>query len=210
MDTIAVIFKDMQNLLLVCGILHALLTFGTDLIAGLRTKGYRFDTQTASLLSGIGTPTRRFVLPSNLIAGALLIAFAIGVWMVSGGNWALRVMACLLAGNALLTMTAVAFFPFHPDDPQGTPGNSKNLMLMAPAVILFVLALVFAAIGNQGWMRYVSIGVLALFVLGAMLSTFIYKVTRRTGASTGIQERTMIYSEMIWIILQAVALIKMV
>lgn len=199
---------SLVQFLLICGILSAVLTAGTDIIAGLLTRGYRFDTQTANTFGGIGTPTRRFVLPSNIIAGFLLIAFAIGVWIVTGGNWALRVMACLLAGSALLSMTAIAFFPFHPTDPPGTPENRKNLMFMAPAVIIFVLALIFAAIGNPGWLRYVSIGILALFVLGAMLSTFIYRLTRRAGASTGIQERTMIYSEMIWIILQAVALLK--
>jgi len=199
---------NLIQFLLICGILYAVLTAGTDIIAGLLTRGYRFDTQTANTFGGIGTPTRRYVLPLNIIAGFLLIAFAIGVWIVTGGNWALRVMACLLAVSSLLSMAAIAFFPFHPADPQGTPENKKNLMLMAPAVILFVLALVFAAIGNPNWLRYVSIGILALFVLGAMLSTFIYKLTRRTGASTGIQERTMIYSEMIWIVLQAIVLLQ--
>lgn len=209
METSTSFIPEIQNLLLACGILYAVLTFGTDILAGFLTRGYRFDTQTANTFGGVGTPTRRFVLPSNLIAGLLLIAFSIGVWMVPGGSWALRVMACLLAGSALLSMAAVALFPFHPADPQVTPENKKNLMLMAPAVILFVLALVFAAIGNTQWMRYVSIGILALFVLGVMLSTFIYKLTRRMGASTGIQERTMIYAEMIWIILQAVALLQL-
>lgn len=199
---------NLIQFLLICGILYAVLSAGTDIIAGLLTRGYRFDTQTANTFGGIGTPTRRFVLPLNIIAGFLLIAFAIGVWIVAGGNWALRVMACLLAASALCSMAAIAFFPFHPNDPSGTPENKKNLMLMAPAVILFVLALVFAAIGNPNWLRYLSIGILALFVLGAMLSTFIYKLTRRTGASTGIQERTMIYSEMIWIILQAIVLLQ--
>lgn len=199
---------NLIQFLLICGILYAVLTAGPDILAGLLTRGYRFDTQTANTFGGIGTPTRRYVLPLNIIAGFLLIAFAIGVWIVTGGNWALRVMACLLAASALCSMTAIAFFPFHPADPQGTPENRKNLMLMAPAVILFVLALVFAAIGNPNWLRYVSIGILALFILGGMLSTFIYKLTRRTGASTGIQERTMIYSEMIWIVLQAIVLLQ--
>ena len=198
----------LQKALLFCGILYALLICGTDILAGLLTKGYRFDTQSASLLGGIGSTTRPFVLPLNIIAGILLLACASGVWFSVDRNWGLRVMACLLAGNAIFTMVAITFFPFHPTEPVNTPENTTNVILMAISVILFVLALVFGAVGNQNWFRYYSIGTILLFILGAILSTFIYKLAPggHSGPSVGIQERTMLYAEMIWLALQAIVL----
>src|SRR5512135_1746368 len=130
----------LQKILLICGIVYALLTLGTDVVAGLLTKGYRFDTQTANTFGGIGTATRPFVLPIYIAAGLLLIAFAIGVWFAVERNWALRLMASLLVVNAILTMVAVAFFPFHPFEAGNAPVNRVNLILMATGVVVFVLA----------------------------------------------------------------------
>jgi len=198
----------LQKALLICGILYALLSFGADVVAGLLTKGYRFDKQSANILGGVGTPTRSFMLPIDIVAGILLIAFTIGIWFSVDSNWALRVMACLLAGSAAFTMVAVAFFPFHPTEPVDTPANNLNVILMAVSVILFVLAIVFGAVGNQNWFRYYSLGTLLLFILGAILSTFIYKLAGHSEPSVGIQERTMIYAELIWVALQALVLMR--
>jgi hypothetical protein len=208
MDITVGISPSLQKALLSCGILYALLVCGTDIVAGLLTEGYRFDTQTANTFGGIGTATRKFVLPLNILAGFLLLAFAAGVWFSVGGNWALRVMACLLAGNAIFTMVAVVFFPFHPTEPVNTPANTVNVTLMAVSVILFVLAIGFGAVGNQNWFRYYSIGTLLLFLFGVILSLFIYKLAGRSEPSVGIQERTMIYAEMIWVALQAIVLMR--
>jgi hypothetical protein len=201
----------LQKTLLICGILYAFLYSGTDIVAGFLTKGYRFDTQSANLLGGVGTRTRSFVLPINIIAGILLIAFASGVWVSVDRNWVLRVMACLLAANAIFTMAAVAFFPFHPNEPVNSPANKVNVILMATGVILFLLAVILGAVGSLNWFRYYSIGILLLFVLGAILSTFIYKLVSsgHSGTSVGIQERTMIYAEMIWLALLAIVLLQM-
>ena len=146
---------------------------------------------------------------TDLLAGILLLACASGIWFSVDRNWGLRVMACLLAGNALFTMLAITFFPFHPGQPVNTPENSTNVILVGVSVILFVLALVFGALGNQNWFRYYSIGTIVLFILGAILSTFIYKLAPggNSGPSVGIQERTMIYAEMLWLALQAIVLL---
>jgi hypothetical protein len=200
----------LQKALLICGILYALLTFGTDIVAGLLTKGYRFDTQTANTFGGVGTATRPVVLPITIVEGLLLIAFAIGVWFAVGQNWALRLMACLLVVNAILTMLAVAFFPFQPAEPGEAPVNRANLILLATSVALFLLAVILGAVGNHNWFRWFSVGILLLFVLGALLSIFMYKFVSAPGSGTsvGIQERTMIYAEMLWLALQALVLLR--
>jgi hypothetical protein len=60
----------LQKALLACGILAAFVFGGTDITAGLLRTGYRFDSQSASVLSAFGTATRLFVLPLLLVAAA--------------------------------------------------------------------------------------------------------------------------------------------
>jgi hypothetical protein len=210
METSAGLTALLQKVLIGCGVLAAFLYAGTDILAGLLKKGYRFDSQSASVLSGFGTTTRPFVLPLNLIAGILLIAFAAGIWLAGGQNWVVRVMACLLAGNAILAMVAVAFFPMRPGEPVNTPANTMNVIIMATSVILFLLAIGFGAAGNQNWFRYYSIGTLLIFLMGFIISLLVTRfnpgMTR--ASSVGIQERTMIYAEMIWLALQAIVLLR--
>ena len=200
----------LQRILLACGILAALLYAGTDILAGLLKTGYRFDTQSAGVLSAIGSSTRPLVLPLNITAGALMIAFAVGAWFSAGQNWAVRVMACLLAGNALLSMVAVAFFPWRLEEAANSPANTMNVVLMAPAVVLFVLALGFGAAGNQNWFRWFSIGILLLFLVGFILGMLAAKLApgRNPGSLVGVQERSMIYTEMLWMALQAILLLR--
>lgn len=202
----------LHKALLICGILYAVLTFGTDLVAGILTKGYRFDLDTANTFGGIGTATRPFALPINILAGFLLIAFAVGVWFSVGENWVLRGMACLLALEAILSMAAIAFFPFYPAEPAAFPANKLNLMFMAPAVFIFVLAIILGAVGYHIWLRWLSVGILLLFVLGALLSVILFRSLSGTNyvPSIGIQERTMIYAEILWVILQAAVLLRVV
>jgi hypothetical protein len=198
----------LQKIFLTCGILAAVLYAGTDVLAGLRMSGYRFDTQSAGVLSALGSPTRPRVVPLNIAASLLMLAFAAGVWLAVGSNWALRIMACLLAGNALLSILALAFFPWRLGETASSPANKLDVLFMAPAVILFVLALGFGAVGNQGWFRWFSIGILVLFLVGFSLGMLGGKLAPGGKPLVGVQERTMIYSEMLWMALQAVLLLR--
>ena len=198
------------KVLLTCGILAALIYCGTDILAGLLTPGYRFDSQSASVLSGSGIRTRSFMLPLDFLAGILMIAFAAGVWSSAGQNWVLRVMAGLLAGNAILTMVALSFFPMHPAEPSTTPANTMNVIIMAVGLFSYLFAISFGAAANQNWFRYFSIGTLLLFVLGAIFSLVINKMIPggQPGPTTGIQERTMFYAMNLWLALQAIVLLR--
>jgi hypothetical protein len=198
------------KVLLVCGIIASLLYVGTDMLAGLLKSGYRFDSQSASVLSAFGTTTRPYVLPLNILVCILMVAFAVGVWLSPGHNWLLRVVACLLAGNAILTMVAVTFFPVHLDQAFNTNPNEINVILMMIGLLLFILAIGFGAAANQNWFRYFSIGTILLFFGAYVL------VTRGTtpvlfgepGPAVGIQERSMYYIELLWLSLQAIILLR--
>jgi hypothetical protein len=210
METSVGLPNMLLKVLLACGILASLLNGGTDILAGLLKPGYRFDSQSASILSAFGTTTRPYVLPLNITTGFLLMAFAVGVWFSVDHNWVLRVMACLLAGNAVFAMIACVFFPRHPDEAVNTYANKMNVIFMGISVILFFLAISFGAAANHNWYRYFSIGILLIFLVGGILATMGTKpaLGGARGPLVGVQERTMIYGELLWLALQAVVLLR--
>jgi hypothetical protein len=197
-----------HKLLLACGIFASLLYLGTDILAGLSKKGYRYDSQSGSVLSAFGTATRPFVLPLMLVAYILFIAFALGVWFSADGNLAMRVTAGLLAGYAVFSMLAIAFFPAHLDQAVNTRANTMNVIISAVGVLLFLLAIGFGASANGNWFRYYSIGTLLVFlVLAIFRLSGVFPVP--PGQSlVGVQERTMMYGELLWLVLQAVVLLR--
>ena len=75
-----------QKVLLTCGILAALLSLGTDLLAGKLIKGYSFSVQSMSELGAAGSPTRPVVIALTLLTSVLMIAFGVGVWRGGGGG----------------------------------------------------------------------------------------------------------------------------
>lgn len=198
------------KVLLTCGIVAAFLLGGTDIIAGLLKQGYRIGYQSASVLSASGTATRPYVLSFNLVAFILLIAFSIGIWFSAGNNWALRVVAVLLAGNAICSIIANAFFPIHLDESINAFSNKMNTLIMALGLFLILLAIAFGAVANHNWFRYFSIGVLLLFGLLTIIGLFVVPKFAH-GPYTppvGTQERTIIYSELLWLVLQAINLLR--
>jgi len=110
----------LRSIGLICGVLSSVAFVATDLIAGLFKPGYRFDSQSVSVLSAQGTSTRPYVLPLYLLSGLLVLAFAVGVWWTSDQNWVFKAIAILLAGNAILQMISVAFFPMVFDEPMNS------------------------------------------------------------------------------------------
>jgi hypothetical protein len=86
MESSSALSPNVLKSLLACGILSAVIYIGTDVIAGLLRPGYNFITTTANLLVASGSPTRTFVLPLNILAHLLLLAFAAGTWFSAGDN----------------------------------------------------------------------------------------------------------------------------
>jgi hypothetical protein len=200
----------LQKVLLICGVLAALLYIGTDILAGLLSKGYHFGAQSASQLSAVGAVTRPVVLVLNITAGILLVAFSLGVWFQADQNWILRLMACLLVGNALFSMIAVAFFPLHPGEPVNSPANTLNTIIMAVSVFLLLFAIGFGAAGNDNWLRYFSIALLLVFLVLTILGIYVFPriAASQPVSRVGTQERTMVYAEMLWLALQALVLLR--
>jgi len=196
----------LQKILLSCGILAPLLYIGTDLLAGKLNEGYNFYAQSMSDLSAIGSPTRALLIVLTLLASFFMIAFGVGVWQIAGPAIFSRIVAGLILGNAIFGLVATLFFPnrFGERPEFGTVG----VVLMFISVLCFLFAMIFGAVAFQNWMRILSIAVPVSYLLLA-----IFRFTTASSSAEGgviligIQERTMAYSFLVWVIVLAIYLL---
>ena len=195
-----------QIFLLACGILASILKVATDLLAGIRWKGYSFVSQSISVLSAEGAPTRSLVLPLDVAYDVLMVAFAIGVWQLAAGNQLMRIAAALIAGNAVLSLLVILLLPMSIDQ-DGTPSaTTVHVVLMATAMFFFLFAMGFGGAACQDWFRYYSFGTLLAYVLLAV-ARFALPSPATVGppiATVGIQERTMVVGYLLWVVALAI------
>jgi hypothetical protein len=196
----------LQMVLFSCGILAPLLFLGTDRLAGKLLKGYNFTAQSMSELSAAGSPTRPLVVALNVVAGAILIAFAAGIWQAADQALLPSVVGLLVMANAVTTILATLFFPNR----FGVRPvfASAGVIIMFLSVLCSVLAFVFGAFAFPGWIRVLSIAFPAAFILLAGLRFATAAAASTKGAlSTGAQERTMAYSFQLWLLALAIYLL---
>jgi hypothetical protein len=200
----------LRKVLLICGILASLIWVGTDILSGMQWEGYSFISQSISELSAIGAPTRPLVFPLSLTYDVLMIVFGLGVWGLAGQKHALRVTAGLLIGNAAISLVVVAFLPMHLGEAMSTSANIMNVILGAIGMLFFLLAIVFGAAAYRNWFRFYSIGTLLAYLV---LTIFGLLVAPQIAAGqptslVGVQERTMVYIYLLWVIVLALVLLR--
>ena len=196
----------LRNRFLICGIIASLLWAGTDILAGALWEGYNFISQSISELSAIGAPTRLFVFPLNLTCDVLLIIFGLSVWRSADQKRALRVTALMVVGTAVMNGLASAFFPMHLGE--SASSNTMGVILGATGMVFFLLAVGFGAAAYRNWFRFFSIGILlAFFVLTIVGLLRPLIATGEPTSSIGIQERTMSYVYLMWVVVLAIVLL---
>lgn len=205
MATPVFISNQTIKFLLTCGIFAAFLYEIADFLGIFLLHGYNFISETAGLTTAPGAFSRPYVLAVNILADLVLIGFAFGVWLTGAGNWAQRVMAVFIAANALFALVALAFYPMHPEEAASSPANRLNVILMASSMLCFVLAIIFGIPANHNWLRYVSLGIILFFLVATVIGLII---PRTHGPTTGIQERTMIFFYLAWLIMQSLVLLS--
>jgi hypothetical protein len=196
-----------QKILLYCGILAPLVFLGTDWLAGRLLKNYSFARQSISELSAAGSPTRPLVVSLTLIASVLLIAFGVGVWRAGGTTLLPRVVSALVIVNAASGLVAAGFFPNRFGE--RPLFASAGVLLMFLSVVSFVLAMVLGAVAFGGWLRILSIGIPVSYLLLGFLR-FATASAASAGESVslvGVQERTMSYSFLLWVMALAIYLL---
>lgn len=205
METSIGVSNGLLKILLSCGIVAAFLYVIADILGIFIKPGYNFFSETAGLLSAPGTVSRPYVVTFDILADLVLIAFAAGVWITAGGNWAQRVMALFMAANALFALVGVAFFPMHPDEATSSQANKLNVIFMASSMFGFVLAILFGIPANHNWLRWVSLSIIEFYIVATVIGLII---PRLHGPTIGIQERTMTYTYLAWLFLQSLVLLQ--
>lgn len=209
MKTSAYLSDRVQKILLICAFPASLLKIGTDILAGFLWEGYNFTSRSISDLSAIGAPTRPLVVPLDLMADIFLTAFALGVWLLASGNRALRITAGMLIGNAVFLLIGV-FFPFHLNEAISSVTNTTNTIIIGVSVLFLLLAIGFGSAAYRNWFRFYSIGTFLVFLVEDIWATWAtpFVLAGQRGPLVGIQERTMLYGYLLWIVVLAVVLLQ--
>lgn len=196
-----------RDLLLAGGVLGAAVAIGTDVVAGGLWDGYSFVSRSASDLGAIGSPTRPFVAPLELLRDLLLISFGVGLWLTSGPRRAARLTAGFVTASAVLFLVAT-LAPWHLAEPMGSPANTMNVMVMAPAVISLMLAIGCGAVAYSGPFRVYSIATLAFWLIADVWATVgsTPVLAGVRGPLVGVQERAVLYAYLLWVAVLAVRL----
>ena len=157
----------MRRWLLACGIAGAALYPVADIFASMRYPGFSYRDQAVSELFAIGAPTSAVVVPLFSLSSTLIFLFAIGIWLSADGRRRVRLMAVMMALNALDALLLWNFFPMHM---RGQPPTFTDTMHGALAVDPFLLAaIVLAAMAFPGRFRVYTI---ATIVVTAVLASF--------------------------------------
>ena len=194
--------------LLICGIISPAVYVATDIIAAALYPGYSFTDQAVSELFAIGSSTSRLVVPLFSLSSTLLAVFSLGVWLSSGSNRWLRVMAFMIAGNAVNSLILWNLFPMHMRGVQPTFTDTMHYIL---AINPFVLAsIVLGVAAFRGWFRSYSIATIVLLVLPAVFS-FVSAAQIFGNQPTpwlGATERMAQYAHLLWHSVLAISLLR--
>jgi len=200
----------LRKIFLVCGILSSLVYASMDVIGGTRWQNYSWLSQEFSRLSAIGAPSRPIHLVLSLIYSLLVIAFGLGVWWSAGRKRSLRVIGGALIVYAIVNWTWPQFFPEDLSKPVSALTNTMHIVITFVTVLTWMLILGFAAAAFGKWFRLYSIGtLLAVIVFGSLAGS--QGPALAAGQPTpwlGLTERINIYSFMLWVVVLAIALLR--
>ena len=198
-----------QRFLLASGALSSLLYLVTDVLGGLRYKGYSFTSQAVSELMARGAPSEPLVDPLFQLYNVFVVAFGAGILRDTGSNRALRVVGALLLVYGLLGFTGPLFFEMNQ---RGTAsdGDLPHIVLTAVLILLLLLAIgAGASAFGRRFRAYSLVTLLAVIGFGALTAPFAAKIA--AGEPTpgfGLIERACIYSFLLWIAVTSAMLLQ--
>lgn len=200
----------MRPILLLCGILSPLLYAVADLLAGMLWEGYSFRDQTISELGAIGAPSRLLFSAILIAVYLLLTAFGIGVWRSAAGRRAIRLAGGLLVALGVMALTVGQFVPIQLRGTEQGLTGLLHLVEGAAAVLMLVVAMVFAATALGGHFRiYTITAIVLMLAFGAWSGMDAPRV--EAGLATpwlGVKERIFWYAYQLWFIVLAITLLR--
>lgn len=202
----------LQRSLLMCGIISSVLYVAINIIVPTQWGEYDSVTQTVSELSAVAAPTRMLWVVLCTPYTFLVIAFAVGVRMASGGSRKLRWVGTLLFAYGALGILW-PFAPMHLRETLaaggGTISDTLHLTLGAVTEVIYIVALIIAATLGGRFGIY-SIATLLLLVVFGVL-TFLESPEVATNGSTpfiGLWERINIAVFLLWMTVFALKLMN--
>lgn len=200
-----------RKALLVCGILSSLVYIAMNIFVAMQYQGYSSASQTVSELSAIDAPTRLLWVPLGIVYTLLVVAFGFGVWGSAGRNQPLRVLGGLLVVSGII---GLGWPPMHQRAVLaaggGTLTDSLHLFWAAVTSLFFILEIGFGAVAFGKRFRNYSIATMAiLIVFGALVGVEAPNVGKNLPTPwIGVWERINIGVFMVWVIVLAIALLR--
>lgn len=194
--------KNTRSLMLLSGLFSTLMYIATDIISGLISPGYSFNSQTVSELSAIGAPTRTFWQLATFIVNPLLILFGQSILRLTQTDGKLRLRFTAYCITALGVLGFIwLLFPMNLRGNIGSTGDTMHLVMAAVTVLLMIVMLVSGVNAFGTKFRVYTISTLI------WMATFGFLTAQQTAQVAaqlptpwmGITERCSSYSPLIWI-----------
>ncbi len=206
----------LRRVLLVCGIAAAVWWVAIDVVGSFRYPGYSYVDQTISELSAIGAPTRTFMMTvSGIPYAVLMIAFGVGIWLVTGVRSRVgKIAGALLIIEAIFGYVGGVLFPMATREVLAAGEETLRNRLHAPyglgMPILFVLVTIVGSrlLGKRfRWYSYATIAI--TLVTGFMVGMQVEQMQANEPTPLlGIIERITAYVPMLWIVVFALGLLR--
>lgn len=194
--------------LLACGVLVAVVQILGDIFAAARYPGYSYVNQSVSELSAIGAPTRSITAVVGIAYEVLVLAFAVGVWLVAEKR-ELRITAIIL-GIFALNAWLWGFFPMQQRGSQMTFTDYAHIGGAILQVLTIVLFMAAGSGADGRWFRIFSVALIgAILAAGGVAGSQAGQIA--VGGPTplmGLIERVCFYGPSIWILVLAIGLMR--
>jgi hypothetical protein len=202
-----------RKVLLVCGIVSSLLYVAMNVFVPMQWEGYSSASQTVSELSAIGAPTRALWVPLGIAYTLLLTAFGWGVWESARRNRPLRIVGSLMVASGVI---GLAWPPMHQRAVLaaggGTLTDTMHIVWSVVTVLFFVLEIGFGAAAFGKRFRLYSIAtMMILVVFGTLTGLDGPRVSANLPTPwIGVWERISIAVFLLWVVVLAVGLLRVV
>jgi hypothetical protein len=204
-----------RKILLGCGVVSSLLYIVSDVLGTLLYEGYSYAGQEFSELTAQGSPVRSLMIALNGIPyGALVAAFAVGVWTSASPKRAARITGAMLFGYAASGTVTGVIFPMSTREVLAAGEATLRNAMHPPGTIVMSLFLVLAmAFGSTllgRRFRYYTYGtIVTLVVFGVLASLQVGQLEANQPTPwMGIEERINIYATMLWVAVLAIGLLR--
>jgi hypothetical protein len=205
--------EHLRRALLACGVAAFVLYISMDLIASQLYDGYSYRDQTISELSEIGAQTRAFWIPLGFVYSALMVAFAIGIWVSAGDRRALRFVAVMACAVGVIGFVGWPLAPMHQREVLAAGGgdirDTMHLVLGGVNSVIFMVSMAVGATALGKRFRLYTLAWLGVILVFGFLTWANAGGVDDNDATPwlGVYERIAVEGSMFWFAMLAVALL---